>query len=149
MDPQSLLCCRCLDIELLTTSVTVAIFDSTPCTIDHVLVALAYGGPLLQCKCDSPSLAAAQLVSKWLPSDNPLTCISLQRRPLSMLYITKELPPRTSTPTMAECTPKQNHPYTRPTHTCTLAKPLAQPLGLPVHKRHAHSLVVLVLAPHS
>ena len=78
---------------LLTATVTVAACPSDTKVIEHVLLSLVQGGPLLEYVSKDPEALAAALVTRWSPSHVSISASRLRSQVFKGLYTAREQPP--------------------------------------------------------
>ena len=82
---------------VLTATVTVATSPSELKVIEHVPLALAQGGPLLEYVSKDPDALTAALVTRWSPGHAPISAARLRHIVLWSLYSAREKAPPTDT----------------------------------------------------
>ena len=82
---------------LLMATVTVASTPSKVKIIEHVPLAIAQGGPLLEYVSKDPDTLTAALVTSWSPGHSPISAARLRRIAFGNLYSAREKAPPTNT----------------------------------------------------
>ena len=84
---------------LLTATVTVAASPSDVKVIEHVLLSLVQGGPLLEYVPEDPEALKAALVTRWSLGHVPISASRLRSQVFRGLYTAREQPPPIDTAT--------------------------------------------------
>ena len=82
---------------LLTATVTVATSPLEVKIIEHVPLALAQGGPLLEYVSKHPDILTAALITRWSPGHSPILAARLRHIVFRNLYFACEKAPPTNT----------------------------------------------------